>query len=359
MKLKLLDLYSDYLLLSFSQASATGLSNLTDGSISHDSVSRFLNGKDYSSKDLWLSTKPMIREYECEDACLIFDDTIVAKPYTDENELIAWHYDHALGHTVKGINILTAFYHSTQNGQSIELPFMFELIQKTCMFSVIKTKELKRKSWVTKNELLESMFKQALHNQLKFKYVLADSWFSSNANMRLIDEKNKTFIFDIKSNRSVVVSQKERNLGQWQKLNELAIPENTPTKVWLKDLEFPVLLIKQVFTNKNNLKGVRILVSNDLDLTKDQFETIYKKRWSVEVYHKSLKQNTAIAKSPTRILRTQSNHIFASMFAYVKLEKIRLSKSLNHFAIKSKIYLAAIKSAYKELNILQDRYACA
>lgn len=203
------------------------------------------------------------------------------------------------------------------------------------------------------------MFEQALHNHLKFKYVLADSWFSSNANMRLINDKNKVFLFDMKSNRSVVNNQEDRNSGQWQRLDQLAIPENTPTKVWLKDLEFPVLLIKQVFTNKNNSKGVRFLVSNDLDLTKDQFETVYKKRWSVEVYHKSLKQNTAIAKSPTKILRTQSNHIFASMFAYVKLEKIRLSKSLNHFAIKSKIYLAAIKSAYQELNILQDKYACA
>ncbi len=30
-------------------------------------------------------------------------------------------------------------------------------------------------------------------------------------------------------------------------------------KVWLKDLEFPVALVKQVFTNKDNSKGVRYL----------------------------------------------------------------------------------------------------
>lgn len=72
---KLLDLYSDYLLLSFSQATATGLSNLTNGAISHDAVSRFLKGENYSAKDLWLSTKPLIREYEQEEACLIFDRT--------------------------------------------------------------------------------------------------------------------------------------------------------------------------------------------------------------------------------------------------------------------------------------------
>ena len=32
----LLDLYSDYLISSFGQTSATGLSRLTDGAVSHD-----------------------------------------------------------------------------------------------------------------------------------------------------------------------------------------------------------------------------------------------------------------------------------------------------------------------------------
>lgn len=359
MENKLLDLYSDYLLLSFSQATATGLSSLTEGSISHDIVSRFLKYSDYGSKELWLSTKSLIRAYEEEDACLIFDDTIIEKPYTQENALIAWHFDHSKGRSVKGVNILTAFYHSSKEATQIQLPFMFEIIQKTRMFSEIRTKDLKRKSWKTKNELLQSLFAQALHNQLKFKYVLADSWFGSCANMRLVDKKKKVFIFDMKRNRRVVASEKDRNDGNWQRLDMLNISENIPVKVWLKDLEFPVFLFKQVFTNKDQSTGVRFLVSNDLNLSADQFKTIYKKRWSVEVYHKSLKQNTAISKSPTRIIKTQSNHIFASMIAYVKLEKIRLSKDMNHFAIKTKIYLAAIKSAYKELNNLQDKYASA
>ena len=34
--------------------------------------------------------------------------TTVEKPYTDE--LICWHYDHAQGQLVKGINFITALY---------------------------------------------------------------------------------------------------------------------------------------------------------------------------------------------------------------------------------------------------------
>jgi hypothetical protein len=37
----------------------------------------------------------LVREYESEDACLIFDDTIVSKPHTDENDLICRHRDYS------------------------------------------------------------------------------------------------------------------------------------------------------------------------------------------------------------------------------------------------------------------------
>ena len=124
-------------------------------------------------------------------------------------------------------------------------------------------------------------------------------------------------------------------------------------KVWLKDLEIPLLLTKQVFKNKNQSTGVRFLVSNDFSLSDGDFTTLYKKRWSVEEYHKSLKQNAAIAMSPTRTVKTQSNHLFASILAYVKLEKLKFIQQLNHFAIKSKIYLAATKAAFKELFALR------
>ena len=197
------------------------------------------------------------------------------------------------------------------------------------------------------------MITQAIHNQLKFKYILADSWFGSAENMRFIQKKKKFFIFDMKTNRMAALSEKNRNAGHWTRIDELDIPNNTPVKVWLKDLEFPVLLNKQIFTNKNQSTGVRFLVSNDFSLSDDDFTTLYKKRWSVEEYHKSLKQNAAISKSPTRTVKTLSNHFFASIMAYVKLENLKFSSKLNHFAMKSKIYLAANKAAFKELAALK------
>jgi hypothetical protein len=172
--------------------------------------------------------------------------------------------------------------------------------------------------------------------------------------MRFVASKNKFFLFDLQSNRLGCLSEANRNKGSWTNIDQLEIPNNAPIKVWLKDLEFPVLMTKQIFTNKDSSTGVRFLVSNDFNLTNEQFTTIYKKRWAVEEYHKSIKQNASVAKSPTRTLQTQTNHLFASILAYVKLERLKFANKMSHFALKAKIYQQALKAAFKELTILKQ-----
>src|SRR5947209_1457184 len=105
---ELLDLYSDYLISSFGQTTGTGLSALLGGSISHDRIQRFLSQREFTSADLWHFVKPHVRAVERGDGCIIIDDSISEKPYTDENDIIAWHYDHSKDRMVKGINFLSA-----------------------------------------------------------------------------------------------------------------------------------------------------------------------------------------------------------------------------------------------------------
>jgi hypothetical protein len=350
---KLLDLYTDYLHVSLGLATATGLSSLVDNKVSHDQVTRMLTNGDYTSKNLWLNVKSLVRQHETEDACLIFDDSILHKPHTDENDIVCWHYDHTQSRNVKGINLLTAFYHTQSQDMPLRVPIGFEIISKLKCCD-LKTKKEQRKSSVTKNELMRIMINQAIKNEVLFRYVLADSWFSSAENMKFIHEKKRFFIFDLKCNRLAIIGN--RNNGNWQGLDDLVLQENTPTKVWLKDIEMQLLLIKQVFRNKDGSIGIRYLVSNDLSLTSNDFKNIYQKRWSVEEYHKSLKQNTCVTKSPTRTVKTQCNHIFASIMSYIKLECYKFSTKLNHFALKAKLYATAAKVAFAELTKIKLQY---
>jgi hypothetical protein len=353
---ELLDLYTDYLQVAFGQASATGLSELLDNAVSHDKFTRLLADNRFSSTDLWQAVKPLVRLHQTNEACLIFDDTIIGKPHTDENELVTWHFDHCQNRSVKGINLLTAFYHaqSPDSDTALRVPVLYEAVKKEMHFCDLKTRTEKRKSGLTKNEMLRSMVEQSLKNQLPFRYVLADSWFASSENMLFIHRRRKFFIFDLKRNRLAAHDQTRRNKGLFVRIDEMQVLENTPTRLYLKDLEIEVLVCKQVFRNENcQVQGVRYLVSNDLNLTNEQFQRLYKKRWSVEEYHKSLKQNTAIARSPTRTVKTQLNHLFGSILAYVKFERLKFAHKLNHFALRSKLYLSAVKAAFKELSILR------
>ena len=52
----------------------------------------------------------------------------------------------------------------------------FELVTKPIQYSDLATKMLKRKSDKTKNEMMREMIQTCIHNSLKFRFVLMDSW---------------------------------------------------------------------------------------------------------------------------------------------------------------------------------------
>src|SRR3990167_4841286 len=122
---KLLDLYTDYLISGQQQATATGLSLLLDGQVSHDKITRFLNNNQFGSKEVWQYVKSEVRRQEQEKGgVLIIDDTIEEKPYTDENEIVCWHFSHTKGRHVKGINLLSCLIRYEDDA----FPKAFELV---------------------------------------------------------------------------------------------------------------------------------------------------------------------------------------------------------------------------------------
>ena len=351
MNKNLLDIYSDYLISQNQYATATGLSKLLEGNISHDQVTRFLNRNEFTSKDLWLYVKPELRKYEQdEQGVFIFDDTIEEKPHTDENDTVSWFYSHTKGRCVKGINILSGLIRYGD----FALPVACEAIRKDLYFCDLEDKKEKRRASISKNDLFCLMLEQAIKNEIKFEYVLADSWFGSKKNLEYINhDLEKKFIIGMKTNRLVALSEEDRKKGQYQNLKSLKIKDKETKEVWLKDLSFPVKLVKKVFKNENGSTGTLYLVTNDLYLDADQIYDIYQKRWRVEEYHKSVKQNASLEKSPTKVARSQRNHIFASIIAYCKLELLRVKTHLNHFAMKYKLIIRANQIAYQELQKLK------
>jgi len=349
MKQPIADLYSDYLLASFGATTATGLSQLLEGEVSHDQVTRYLAGTKKTAADLWLTVKSFVRQIQSAEGALIIDDSIEEKPYTDENDLVCWHYDHSTDRLLKGINFLTALYVS----QGVSLPVGFHLIAKTENYLDPKTQKEKRRSPVTKNELCRELIKQAGVNLIPFRFVIFDTWFASAETMVFIkQQQHRDFICPLKTNRKVALSRADKQQGRYIRVDTLGLEENTTREVYLEGVDFPLVLVKQVFTNEDGSCGILYLVSSDTTLSFADLTTSYQKRWQVECYHKSLKQNVSLAKSPTQTVTTQTNHFFAALSGFIKLERLKGKTKLNHFALKTKLYLTALHSAFSTLRTL-------
>src|SRR5215210_6804086 len=276
---KLLDLYTDYLISSFGQVTAIGLARLLDGHISHDQVTRFLASAPKNSADLWRIAKPLVRQIESDSGVIVIDDSIEEKAYTDENELICWHWDHSKERNVKGINFLSALY-VTDKGS---LPVAFDLVSKTEAFVDEKTGNLKRKSSITKNERYRMLLRVVVHNQVKFRYIVNDSWYASSDNMKMIKrDLKRDFVMPLKSNRKVALAREPKARGPYVAVSELELPADTTCEIWLEEVQFPLLLTKQVFTNEDGTTGILYLVTSDLTLSSEQSQKLYQKRWSVE-----------------------------------------------------------------------------
>ena len=191
---------------------------MLDGEASQDRITRFLSREVYDSRTLWRLVKPMVRKMEGDDGVLIFDDTIVEKLHTDENDIVSWHFDHSKGRSVKGINLLNCVYHA----DGVSLPVSYEIIRKPIEFTDKDTGRPKRRSEVTKNELMLGMLRECENNGLKYRYVLADSWFSSKENMNFIrGELDRHFVIAIKSNGTVALRYEEKLKGRFKRIDTL------------------------------------------------------------------------------------------------------------------------------------------
>ena len=346
-----IEYYIHYMLCAPRNVTATGISETLDGVITHDYISDALSQGGLSQKVFWQKVKPFVRKIEDEDAVLSIDDFIIDKPHSGENNVIAYHYDHTRGRSVKGINVLNFMLSSSVGDTQVNCPVSFHVVEKPIKYIDEKTGKERRKSNVKKNQVvIDSLHRLCKLNQVAFKYVLFDSWFGSSATLKYIHRTlNKKFVCPLKVNRLVALSEQDKLAGQFVPVSEVGLEKGMVTTVWVKGIDFPMLLSRQVYTNKDRSTSEQWLITNDTTLTAQQMLDIYQKRWKIEEMHKSLKQNVLIGKSPTKMEVTQKNHLFLAMLAFIELERLKIKERLNHFALKAKLQLKMVKAAMDEL----------
>lgn len=345
-----LDLYTDFLLSSFGQTSATNMARLMDDHISHDDVTRFLSQPLQIGQTLWKTVKPLVRKHQTEQGVLIVDDSLVHKPHSQETGLVSTYFDHTSNEYVKAINFLTLLYRV----EDVLLPVGLHFVVKHLQCQLKDRKEV-WKAPQTKNEAFRELLYQTHQNAIPFGYVLADSWYTNADNINAVLTIKKHWLGAFKTNLEVALSKQDRANGRFVSISRVNLAVGVPREVYIRSVAVPLLVCKDILPNKDGSVGELLLLTTDITMSYQQILTIYQKRWGIEDYHKSLKNNASLQNSPARNITAQSTHLLASVCAFIKLERLKVAESTNQFALKGRLYIKAIQAALAALRLLQQK----
>lgn len=98
-----------------------------------------------------------------------------------------------------------------------------------------------------------------------------------------------------------------------------------------------------------NVYRYYVMSTFDLDhlesVTKIDFERVHDAHWSIERFHRAIKQVCNIERFQVRNENPIKNHIFCALKAFVKLELMRFNENISHwYEVRRDLYLATIRN---------------
>ncbi len=324
------EIYSLYLLSDPYNTSCTRLSEIMK-TISHDSVNRFLERERYEPKDLFDAEKDKIDRV---GGTLSVDDSVLDKPYSDPSkaDLIDHFWSGKHHRVVKGIHLITLFYTDIQG---ISVPVNYRIYDK--------------RVGKTKNDFFKEMLLDVLSWGLIPAWVTGDSWYSSLPNLKLLRKQGLNFMFGVESNRRISIDR-----GQYIQIQTLEDWDENGKIVYLKDYG-RVKVYRQVYKNAYRYYIVSTAELDHLEtVTRIDFERMHSSHWSIERYHRALKQVCNIEKFQVRKEHSIKNHIFCAIKSFVKLEVMRSEQKItNWYEIRKNLFMAVIRKFISQKTFLQ------
>lgn len=303
-----LETYSTFLIANgnrYSGVEASKAMKEAGDAPAHDSISRWLLDQEFEPSDLWKH----VQAHVSLKSSLIVDDSTLDKQWSPKNELVGYHWSGNAHKVIRGISLVNLLATSGEDCVPVD-------------YRIYETGEGKK----NKNELFLEMLNKAKERGFTPSYVMADTWYSSLDNMKAITKLEWKFIMGLKENRLVNIVQ-----GEYVAVSSLDWTETKVRKVWLKGFGF-VLAAQIVFKNGD----IRYICTNDLSLTDyTNLSSLSKQRWTIEEFHRGIKQCTGIEKCYSIKKRSQLTHIFACFVAFVRLEFERLKSGVSWYEQKA------------------------
>ena len=298
---------------AYSCTEAARVQPATDNPPAHDSLNRLLYRLPTDSEALWTEAQPAVQK---DQGILVIDDSTLDKPYAQQMELVTRHWSGKHQQVVCGINLITLMW---TDGDS-QIPCDYRLYNKDA-------------DGLGKNDHFQSLVSTAHQRGFTPECVVFDSWYSSLKNLKTIRQYHWHWLTQLKSNRHVNLD-KQGN----RPIRELPISQ-TGTIVHLKG--YGLIKVFKIVSPHGNIE---YWATSDLSMN-DLYRLKYAElSWSIEVYHRGIKQFVGVERCFARKAIAQRNHIGLALRAFLRLERHCFSNGISWFEAKTYIIRDAVRA---------------
>jgi hypothetical protein len=296
--------YGQYLLVSQINYRLTNFAEHSE-KFSHDALNRYLNGEKLSPKLAWENVQNQV--VQTPKGFVVFDDTVAAKNFSQEIELVRRQYSGNAHRVIKGIGIVTCVYVNPDLDQ-------FWIIDYRIYDPDGDGK--------TKLEHVQDMLLNCVYQkQLQFWAVLMDSWYATKEIMLTIEKYEKIYYCPLKDNRQ---GDDSGGSQPYQRVDGLTWTE--------AEKQYGKVIKIKGFPGQHKVKLFRVVLSTKRtdyvvthDMAQDDTQVVQEVcsfRWKVEPFHRETKQVTGLEGCQCRKARIVRNHIACAILVWVRLKQV-------------------------------------
>ncbi len=284
-----------------------------DSPPAHDAFTRLLHRLEPDAGTLWQEAALQV---ERTAGILVIDDSTLDKPYAKKIGLVSRHWSGKHREVVEGINLITLLW--TDGDRHVPVDYrLFDKAQDS----------------LTKNDHFQAMLKTAKGRGFHPRCVVFDSWYSSLETLKTIRDFGWAWLTRLKSNRMVNPDRAGLRAASLIETDERG------TLVHLKGYGL-IRLFKIVARDGD----VEWWATNDLEMSEMARVRFASFAWTIENYHRGIKQFCGVERAQVRAAKAQRNHIGLALRAFLRLESHCYHKGISWFEAKAKIVRDAVRA---------------
>ena len=272
-----------------------------DTAYSKNTYYRFLNQTRFNwGKFISLLSSRVITYFDaltCSERikCFVLDDSVIPRERSKKVELLSYVYNHVIGRTVKGFNLLALGW--TDGYSYIPVGFnMMASAKAEKRLNEIKGNidkrsngyKARRDAILQKPEAAIRLIRNALAAGIRASYVLMDTWFTNEPFIEKILAEGLDVIGMLKDNQQYYIYQGHRyqlkSLGTLVSFRE---PGNILYSIIVRTgkKNIPVKLV--FVRNRNKRSQYIVLLSTDCSASNREIVRTYGNRWSIELFFRA------------------------------------------------------------------------